>query len=378
MCGKITNFAARMKIAVDCRLIGSAGIGTFIENVAREMVTHGHEFVVIGNREKLQDCVNQGNAKRSNYTVVQCDSRSFTVSELLRFPVREVNACDAFFTPNFNIPMGIRVPIYSTVHDVVFFDTENFGNAAERMIIRWYIKRALRLSRRVFTVSEFSKSRIKAIFRTRTDIKVVHNGISTELKDYKSAKAREPIRNGIVYLGNLKRHKGIRTLLKAYGMLAEEGYDKPLTIIGNINFRTKDEEVFTLLQTGNKNIRYVRGASNREVYDIISSSEVLVSPSEYEGFGLPPLEALYLGTNVIISDIDVYKEVYGPLKEEGLPITTFHAGDAADLCDRLRSHKHTPTDAQPAIDRRYNFKNTAEEILNTIEEECRLEQVKGS
>ena len=46
----------------------------------------------------------------------------FSVKELLFFPVKEINKCDVYFSPNFNIPMGISIPIFSTVHDVVFLD----------------------------------------------------------------------------------------------------------------------------------------------------------------------------------------------------------------------------------------------------------------
>ena len=100
-----------MRLAIDCRLIGETGIGTFIENVLNNIVLHTeNEYVLIGNTNKL--------VKYQQLTcckVVKCSLRSFTPAELLCFPVREVNACDAFYTPNFNLPLGIKVPIFSAI-----------------------------------------------------------------------------------------------------------------------------------------------------------------------------------------------------------------------------------------------------------------------
>lgn len=374
------------RIAIDCRLFGSSGIGTFVENVVRAAVADEDKFfVLIGDAERLRKYADRGNC-----TVVDCRHRSFSLGEMFRFPTAEVNSCDAFFTPNFNIPIGIRVPIFSTVHDIVFFDTENFGTRTRRMIIKWYIKRALRVSRAVFTVSEFSRRRIKERFKTDADVRVVYNGVSEELRRYASSPIADSrdrdaeSRNGIVFLGNLKKHKGIKTLLEAYAKMRATGDKRALTIIGNVNFRTKDEEIINVLKRldGDNNIRYVRNADNQEVYRIIAGAEFLVSPSLYEGFGLPPMEALYLGTNVIISDIPVYKEVYGALKTaasahggEELPITFFKAGDAEDLYTKIKESRFRQVDARAVIDEHYSFERTAKTIVDYI---CRCTALSSS
>ena len=147
-------------------------------------------------------------------------------------------------------------------------------------------------------------------FHSKADIQVIYNGISQELIDYQLEHNKDKEKKGIVFLGNLKKHKGVQLLFKAYQKLIDNEIYMPLTIIGNFNFRTKDEEVVHLLKNNIQHIKFVSNATNQEVYDIISHSAVLVSPSYYEGFGIPPLEAMYLNTNVIISDIPTYKEIY--------------------------------------------------------------------
>ena len=350
----------KKKIAIDCRLISQSGIGTFIENVTRYMVeTPDTDFLLIGGSDTLSEYAN-----RPNCRIVTCTYGSFTPKELLRFPVGEVNRCDAFYTPNFNIPMGIRVPIYSTIHDIVFFDTEHFGSTIHRLALKWYIQRALRISAGVFTVSQFSRRRIQDYFHTRRDITVVSNGLNCELLDYKATHpiAQASERSGIVYLGNIKHYKGIHILWEAYKLLLQTSTDvPPLTIIGRFDFRTKDNEILQTIEANKDKITLVTNADNQQMYQLLSKAQCLVSPSLYEGFGIPPLEAMSLGTPVILSDIEVYKEVYSQF-----PVTFFKAGDAADLARKMARLPAAPINADPLIEANYTYCKTAREITTRL------------
>ena len=66
------------------------------------------------------------------------------------------------------------------------------------------------------------------------------------------------------------------------------------------------------------------------MFELLSSAKALVLPSRYEGFGIAPLEALYLGTNAIISDIPVLKEVYN-----SYPVSFFNVDNPESLCSAL-------------------------------------------
>lgn len=347
-----------MRIAIDCRLIGQSGIGTFIENVVPHMVaTPDADFVLVGDKAQLADY-----AGRENCTVVECTYGSFSPKELLRFPVKEVNTCDVFYTPNFNIPMGIRIPIYCTIHDIVFFDTEHFGSTLHRAALKWYVRRALRIVKGVFTVSQFSRQRIQDYFHTQRDIQVLCNGLSQELLEYKASHPVVQQRAGIVYLGNIKRYKGIHILWQAYQKLMDEGGNvPPLTIIGRFDFRTKDDEILQTVLANKDKVRLVTDATNQQVYDILAHAACLVSPSLYEGFGIPPLEAMSLGTPVILSDIPVYQEIYG-----NYPVTFFEAGNADELCRMLRTLPSSPIDVDELIASTYTYGKTARKIMQAL------------
>lgn len=346
-----------MKIAIDCRLIGLSGIGTFIENILRYLVRDNrHFFLLIGDLEKLKTYSRLPNCK-----LLECTYKSFSPSELLKFPTAVVNSCDAFYTPNFNIPLGIKIPIYSTIHDVVFFDTPDFGSPLKKIIIKQYIKKALHVSQTVFTVSQFSKYRIQQLFHTDKKINVIYNGINWSLTDYKATTQPLQEHQGIVFLGNLKHHKGIQTLLEAYQKLRKNGYKKTLTIIGRFNFRTKDSNLIRQLQKSQSIVNFVNDADDTTVYRIISQSEVLVSPSLYEGFGIPPLEAMFLGTPVIISNIPVYQEIY-----HHFPVTFFKAGDTDDLYEKLANFIPKRIEVENLIRSHYDYQESARQILLEI------------
>jgi len=347
-----------MKIAVDCRLIGQSGIGTFIQNVVCHMVADSSvQFLLIGDAALLAPYTGCPHCR-----IVGCTYPSFSLKELFCFPTKEVNRCDAFFTPNFNIPSGIRVPVFSTVHDVVFFDVEGVCSAFGRFLRRCYIQRALNISKTVFTVSRFSRSRISSLFRCPTELSVVCNGVSQELADYRSTHAMPARGDYIVCLGNLKKYKGVRDLIKAYSKArATGGVDYTLKIIGRIDFRTRDEQLESLLGSSSDGIEFVTDADNARVYSLLAGARALVSPSHYEGFGIPPLEAMALGTPVILSDIPVYKEVYGHF-----PVTFFRVGDTDDLCSKLCSLPAAPVSTDRLIAENYTYKKTAEKILHEI------------
>ena len=93
---------------------------------------------------------------------------------------------------------------------------------------------------------------------------------------------------------------------------------------------------------------------------------MLVQPSLYEGFGLPPLEAMTLGTRCLISDIPVLKEIYN-----GFPVVFFKAGDPVDLKNKMMELLFNKTPSSFVLSEellsKYTFKKTSEIILRELQ-----------
>lgn len=351
-----------MKIAIDCRMSGMSGIGVYLDNILEYLLASNqtNDYLLIGNIAKLS-----GYESHSNCKVLHADISIFSFDELFRFPVKEINSCDIFYTPNFNIPGGIKIPILSSIHDVVFMDVPDLTGKIGLFIRRLALKRALRISKKVITVSEFSKLRISHHFKTIPEIILAGGGVNNELKRFNRGKATLYNFPYVLFIGNIKKHKGLRLLLAAFHLAKEMGLRQKLVIVGNYDaFRTSDDEIIRLIDEENENIVFTGSISNKQLFDSITHASLLVQPSRYEGFGLPPLEALYLGCPVLISDIPVFREIY-----QDFPVTFFQLDNIQDLADKLFlncTEKQDLPDLRNRIESRFSFEHSAEIILKTL------------
>ena len=165
---------------------------------------------------------------------------------------------------------------------------------------------------------------------------------------------------------SIKKHKGIDILIKAINESNERGFDIKLVVVGDYKkIKTKDKNVMNLLNSANNNVLFTGFVPNDKLYDILSQSLALVLPTHYEGFGLPPLESLYLGGNAIITDLPVLREVYSEL-----PVSFFKEGDVNALAELLMLKLQLNTDVAKTrqyIDCHYNFEIIADKIIQVIE-----------
>lgn len=348
-----------IRIALDCRMLNCSGIGTFLKGVLPDIINSNHIFpLLIGDASLLSKYKRYNPSIRIYHTQIP----PFSIEELFRFPINEVNKCDVFFTPNYNIPAGIRIPVFSTIHDVLFLDkphlTSGLGYLIRKLAILWAIKK----SELIFTVSDFSKSRIIANSNTSKPIVVCYNGADNIMQNIKLAS--RPIKEEYyLYIGNIKPHKGLNVLLDAFNILKSNG--KKLVIVGNQDsFRTGDTHVLNRIESLTKNgdIIFTGFIPQEQLNAYLQYAYCLIQPSTYEGFGLPPLEAMQLGTPVILSDIPVFKELYSDF-----PVTFFSSEDYKELAKKM-SLKLSRIKLSDELHKRYSYRKTASTILSTIKE----------
>lgn len=349
-----------MQIAIDCRLFGSSGIGTFIANIVNYIVSQKDVmFLLIGREHDLKRY-----KQLPNVEILATDIKPFSLREILFFPTQRINRCDAFFTPYINLPLGINIPVFSTIHDVIFFDLKGLTSITGKWM-RWlFYKHTCNQSRLVFTVSCFSKERIIHHFRPQIPIQVIYNGVSDSIRTVPKGNVTK--KNYILYVGNIKPHKGLKTLIEAYNLAKKKGLDQTLMIVGEYrNFKTSDKEVIRAWERNKEYILFTGRLSEKQLIQTIQEAQVLILPSLYEGFGIPPMEALYLGTEAIVSDIPTLCEIY-----KDFPVSFFKAGNQEDLAKKLINRMHIETkefeQIRKNIDEKYNFSITANQIIETI------------
>lgn len=319
-----------MKIAIDCRMIGSGGIGSYITALL-PFFTENHQCLLFGNLKALEKF------KNDRTEIVECTTKTFSFKELLAFPKdfsRKINECDVYYTPYCNIPSGIKIPVYSTIHDVVFLDVPGLASKTGCLIRKLFYQYAVLRSKLIFTVSEFSKERILSNLHCKKNIVVTYNAVPDWFYSDEKGKTEVDKENSILFVGNIKKHKGLSVLVDAFVAAKKQGFSAQLKIVGNSeNFRTADETIFQKIQNAPENsIVFTGRISDDDLKNLYRTTKCLVQPSFYEGFGMPPMEAMSLGTTAIISDIPVFKEIY-----EKFPVIYFKTGDSEDLCRKLLS-----------------------------------------
>jgi glycosyltransferase involved in cell wall biosynthesis len=377
-----------MTFTVDCRQIDASGVGVYIRECLPVFLESGHSFVLLGDAEKLSYLKPDSRKLR----IVECPVKPFSIKELFFFPrgiINIINKTDLFYSPFFNIPQGIKVPVFTTIHDIIFPDMPELTGRAGLAARMWFYRRAARRSRTIFTVSEFSKTRILYHLGAGRVI-VTYSAIRGSFIDNTMADIAK--NKTIIFIGNIKKHKGLSILLEAFYRAREEGFDYSLVIVGNEeNFRSADSEFIKHLELKHLEdksfnaVRWTGHISDAELKHLIAEAALLVQPSLYEGFCLPPLEAMMLGTPALVSDIPVLREVYGPSREEGAggrkayPVTFFKAGDANDLALKLLGLLRAGPPPAVVLDveqkSRYTFTKTAATILHELcgavtEKEC--------
>lgn len=348
-----------MKLAIDCRMIGSGGIGSYISALLPFFIKN-NDCLLIG-REK--DLVQY--EPNHNITIINCDINTFSIKELLFFPKnisKEINKCNLFYTPYCNIPSGIKIPIYSTIHDVVFLDVPGLAGKFGTFIRKIFYKYAVLKSKKIFTVSNFSKERIcKHLKINKDSVIVTYNALPYWFSDNITKNIKKE--DYILFVGNIKAHKGLHTLLPAFNNALKKGLKAKLYIVGNSeNFRTGDETIKKELdKLPEGSVVFTGRISDEQLKLTYQKAKLFIQPSLYEGFGMPPLEALNLGTNVVLSDIPVFKEIY-----ENFPVTYFKTKDINDLEQKILEtyNKEIPT----TIPNTYSFKNTYNIIISTFPE----------
>lgn len=357
-----------MILAIDCRHLGSSGIGVFLRECLIRFNNENLNFLLFGDIKKIQSL------GIKNATFYECDIKTFSVNELFGFPqklLEQINKCDAYFTPYFNIPSGIKIPVFSTIHDMIFPDMPELTSKIGLFARMFFYKRASKKSSLIFTVSEFSEERINHYLPKTKKTKVIYNGLSEYIiNGMKNQTFKEKTDDYILFVGNIKKHKGLKTLILGYSKALQNGLNKKLYIVGNAeNFRTKDTEISSLIESAPKDsIKFTGFLSDKELLSYLKNADLLVQPSLYEGFGIPPLEAMSLGTPALISDIPVFKEIY-----ESFPVTYFKTEDSDDLCIKLMN-MYKNIDNLPRINLsleqkdKYTYDKTANLILQTIME----------
>ena len=229
---------------------------------------------------------------------------------------------DLFHSPHYFLPPLIHCRSVVTIHDCIhLMFPEYLSGRAAHLYARLQMWTAAHRSDRVLTVSETSKQDILRRFRIPADkVTVVYNAIDERLtvppaaEDFERVRDRYQLNDPFaLYVGNIKPHKNLERLIEAFCELRGEPRFESLklVIIGDEISRYQGLRRAVHQHKLHKHVRFLGFVPPATLAVLYRAARVFVFPSLYEGFGLPPLEAMYLGTPVVTSNVSSLPEVVG-------------------------------------------------------------------
>jgi len=365
-----------MRVAIDMRQTGAFGVGTYVRNVVRSLagLDRDDHFLLVGAPERLREL---GDLPE-NFLRVPFAHETSSPRYYLEFQsiIRRAQ-CDLVHVPNmFWRPLILSCPYVMTVHDLLLFSevTKRTGK-----LYRWLTRRALGRAERILAVSKFTRNELIRTHGIPPDrIDVAYNAIDDRLAHGHATDAdRQMIAERyqvnypfLLYAGNIQPHKNVTRIIEAFSALKSELVkgdqypDLKLIIIGDELSKHADLRR-TVVRSGMQNDVRFLGFVPIEVLRIFyDAAKIFVFPSLYEGFGLPPLEAMAHGTPVVTSNVSSLPEVVGQAAVTVNPENVFDIMRALHrvlldqpLRDRMKERGYRQV-------QRFSWTSTATQILN--------------
>jgi len=315
------------RIGIDARMYGpiGKGLGRYTkEAVDNILALDVNNYYVIFLRKENFHLLKTENP---NVKKIIVDVKWYSLAEQIIMPyyIRR-EKIDLMHFPHFNVPILNTKKFVVTIHDLILtkFSTRRattlnpifyfFKNVFYKLIIYSAIKRA----KKIIAVSNFTKSDIIKQFRAEEEkIKVIYEGVANDLKIYKLKDDKEvKLRYNIttpylLYVGNAYPHKNLEGLVEVFAKIRKKYLQLNLILVGKEDYfysRLKKE----IRRKGQaENIKFTGYVPDRDLAAIYKGALFYVFPSFYEGFGLPPLEAMEHGCPVLSSKETCLKEILG-------------------------------------------------------------------
>jgi glycosyltransferase involved in cell wall biosynthesis len=316
-----------VKIAIDVRRVSDFGVGTYIRNIVRTLgrLDRENQYFLIGSPEQIDEI---GKLPENIHTVPLTRGELSPAGWLeFRKAVQRLH-CDLVHIPHlFWLPRGLPCPYVTTVHDVLEHLTGTHQTSGIKRFWHFQLtRRALERSARIVAVSKFTRQEVRNLFGIpQSKIDVAYNalderfrhGHATDAEKLLIAERYQVNYPFLLYVGRVSAHKNVVRTIEAFSALKTElakdcKYpDLKLIIIGD-DVSSHPDLRRTVRRSGvDKDVRFLGFVPIDILRIFYDAAKVFVFPSLYEGFGLPPLEAMAHGTPVVTSNTSSLPEVVG-------------------------------------------------------------------
>lgn len=308
-----------MRIGIDARMYNSNGTG--ISRYVRELVDHITKFDTENTYVVFLSVEMFGKFEvPSNMEKVQVDSPYYSLSEQTKFLQALYSArLDLVHFTHFNAPILYLDPCVVTVHDLTLskFPGQKMNTWFHKKAYELTIWSVVKKAKHIITVSDHTKKDLHEIFSIpENKMTTIYLGVDGFVPLPKARIERTKKKFGIMkpcflYVGVWRNHKNLLHLIDAFNVLRESGLEAQLLMVG------KESPYYPEIRDMISSSPYLKDivtpgfVSEEDLHDLYASTDVLVNPSFYEGFGIPPLEAMASGNVVAVSNTTSHPEICG-------------------------------------------------------------------
>jgi glycosyltransferase involved in cell wall biosynthesis len=309
-----------VRTAIDVRKLHDYGIGTYVRNLIECLSRQDYddEYILIC-RESDCDYIR---ALGRRFEPHHVGARNYSIGEHLSIPLALRRArAQVFHAPHYVVSPFTPCPYVVTIHDCIHLRFPQYlPNRLAPHYARAMMRSAARGAARVLTVSNASKEDILHYLGVPADkIEVVYNALDVRLAtpptgaDITRVRERFQLTSPfILYAGNIKPHKNVDRLIEAYAILRRMGIvGVKLLIIGDQISKYPNLRRLVHRFQLHQHVRFLGFVPEATLAALYRLASVFVFPSLYEGFGLPPLEAMAAGAPVVTSNVSSLPEVVG-------------------------------------------------------------------
>lgn len=311
-------------IGIDARLYGSIGkgLGRYIKEVVDRIIETDKEnnYVIF----LCKDNFDEFNIVNESVKKILVNARWYTITEQIILPwIIWKEKIDFMHFPHFNVPVFNFRPFIVTIHDLILIKHPTqrattlspFIYKIKNFAYRIVIKLAAIRAKKIITVSEYTKNDIINVLKVKAEkIIITYEGVSKKFVQCDLSKQEVILlkykinKPFILYVGNAYPHKNLEGLIDAFFELLNKRKELKLVLVGKEDYFYKRVKEYS---KDNENIIFPGYVPDEELCVVYKNAEAYVFPSLFEGFGLPPLEAMIQGCPVVSSNKTCLPEILG-------------------------------------------------------------------